>query len=335
MNSGQGKEEISNLFADFTKQVAGKTNNPIAIMQAIRGWTGDRSSLTQILCNLIIEYSFPIPQDQEEAVVNQIVQDRIVRDWENNAAGEELQKLSQTLDDEKSISLLKLYTKILQKGDIAVNGSTDQQKLLDSGLVKNERGKLKTANAIYATIFNLEWVSQKLPNDSQPSLIPSSSSGDETRAANPTRLWSGIAFSAILAIAVIYPFLPKPTPILSPTPSTTQPIPNNPNHSDICTSNASDREAHLNQLMALKAQPGQSFSPECQLKLDELFYDTGIEKAKNGKFDLAVQRLCEVSQISSRFKLAKARIKTWKDDPQYTKLIYNYLKDNNCPAGRD
>ena len=345
MKPGQDKEEFSNLFTDFTKQVAGKTNNTIAVIQAIRRWAGDRLSLTQILCNLILEYSFPISQDQEETVVDRIVQDRIVRDWENNAAGEELQKVSQTiLNDEKSISLLKLYSKILQKGEIAVNDSTDQQKLLDVGLVKKERGKLKTANAIYATIFNLEWVSQKSPNapepPSTPSSSPSSSPKDGDRAANPTRLLSGIAFFAILTIAVIYPLLPKPTPIPSPTPSTTKPIPNNSNASDLCTSNASNPEVQLNRLVALKEQAGQNFSQECQLKLDELLYDTGIEKAKNGEFNIGVERLCEISQTSSKFTIAKAQLNAWYSNTNFRRFIESYLKalkdeGRVCPAAKD
>ncbi|CCH97507.1 hypothetical protein MICAB_3370006 [Microcystis aeruginosa PCC 9717] len=54
--------------------------------------------------------------------------------------------------------MLKLYLEILRNGEITDDGSLDQIELRLTGLVVEDRQKLKVYNKIYRNVFNETWV---------------------------------------------------------------------------------------------------------------------------------------------------------------------------------
>jgi hypothetical protein len=58
--------------------------------------------------------------------------------------------------------MLKLYQEILRNGEITDDGSPDQIELRLTGLVVQDRQKLKVYNKIYRNVFNETWVTTEL-----------------------------------------------------------------------------------------------------------------------------------------------------------------------------
>ncbi len=58
--------------------------------------------------------------------------------------------------------MLKLYLEILRNGEITDDGSLDQIELRLTGLVVEDRQKLKVYNKIYRNVFNETWVTTEL-----------------------------------------------------------------------------------------------------------------------------------------------------------------------------
>jgi hypothetical protein len=352
LNSGPGKEDSSRILSNFRIKITRKTSNPYVLIEQVRKWTGDQPFLTDVLCQLILEYPAPIPLGQEEALISQIVQDKIIRNWQNKAASAHLELIQQSLlDHEESTSLLSLYTEILQQGEVLKNDNNQYQNtLLATELVRAEQGKLKVANDIYEAIFNLEWASRKpeYSPSSLPTITPALPHKNDRRVTQSTRLWSLSVLLLIPIFAVLYSLRPKAivTPLPSPIP---QPTSADLGDSNLCTSNAVDQESQLNQLVARKERDKESFPQACQAKLDQLFYVTGLEKARGddgaeSNFNEGVRRLCKVSEEGSDYFItARSQLNAWyssEQHPEFKQFIINYLnvlkaEGKTCPAAKD
>ncbi|MGQ9871120.1 AAA-like domain-containing protein [Leptodesmis sp.] len=186
--------------------IANKIINSQALLKEILNWTGGQPFLTQKLCKLVAqeveignrglgiegwetEEQFPnskfqIPgstsQSQnskptnsvsEAAWIENIVQSRIIDNWEVQDEPEHLRTIRDRLldDDQRVISRLQLYEKILHQAPCPEDGSLEQKQLLLSGLVVQCSGVdvsmplgLEVANPIYRRIFNSSWVKQQL-----------------------------------------------------------------------------------------------------------------------------------------------------------------------------
>ena len=144
------------------QKLQGKVSNPHAVLQAVLDWTGGQPFLTQKICELITN-------GMEASGVEQLVQQRIVQNWESQNNQQHFttirDRIVNSLSGWQSVTrLLGLYKQILQKGEINVDDSYEQQELLLSGLVVKQDGKLKVYNRICQNIFNLEWVENQLLN---------------------------------------------------------------------------------------------------------------------------------------------------------------------------
>ncbi len=344
-------QAASGLLSEFKTQITQKTDNPAILIENVQKWTDNQPFLTDALCKLILEHPSPIPPGQEEPLVTQLVQDEIINDWQNKTASNHLEHVQQSiLGKKESPSLLNLYTKILQQGKLLKDDSDPyQHTLLESGLVKAELGSLKIANNIYAAIFNLEWASRNLPPSPNPTITDRPPPRiNDSQVAQSTRLWSLGVLLLIPIFAVVYAFLPKAT--VTPSPSSISKTTTvGPDESNLCTSNAADQESQLNQLVQRKEQEKQRFPQDCQSKLDELFYVTGMGKAKgnNGvesNFNEGVRRLCKVSESNSDYFItARSQLNAWyssEQQPEFKKFIANYLNvlksaGQTCPAAKD
>jgi len=148
----------------------GKVSNPKAVLAEVLYWTGGQPFLTQKLCWLIVNYcnsktEYQPPQEDEAAPwVEQIVQMQIINNWEAQDQPEHLRTIRDHLlrNTPKSVRLFQLYQQILQQGAIASHNSPEYIELRLSGLVTQHQGSLTVKNPIYARVFDLDWVNQKL-----------------------------------------------------------------------------------------------------------------------------------------------------------------------------
>ena len=143
---------------------AGKASNPEAVLREVLNWTGGQPFLTQKLCWLIVTTYASIPAGGEARAVEQLVQARILDNWEFQDEPEHLRTIRDRLlrNARSSERLLKLYRQILQRGKIAVKNCHEHLELRLSGLVSQQQGTLAVKSRIYESIFDLNWVRQKL-----------------------------------------------------------------------------------------------------------------------------------------------------------------------------
>ncbi|NEP60633.1 MAG: hypothetical protein F6K31_27150 [Symploca sp. SIO2G7] len=306
MSLEQNSGELSDLFTDFVNQVGSKADSPFVVMQEVRRWTDDQLLLSKHLCDLIIEYPDSFADGQEKALVQQIVQENIIQDWSNNTASTHLQEVIQTiLDDEQRDAILNLYWQIIQKDQVSVNSSQEQEKLLQSGLVKIENSKLKVCNAIYASIFSSEWVEQLLPDIAQPSSTTSSAEANNQTSTKKnyqttsfTKLLSAIALAAFVIAAIADTFLLRSKDAPEPLPLTNNIV-------------VSDRE----------------------------LFDNGREHARNADWLDMLRDFCRLPQDSTYIDDAKSKLEQWfelyEDDIQISLKTFQAEGNGSCPVAED
>jgi hypothetical protein len=150
----------------LTRGLAGKAENPEAAMAEILDWTGGQPFLTQKVCRLVAESPFPITAGSEAELVGNLVQSRIIANWEAQDEPQHLRTIRDRLtsQDNEAMAgrLLGMHQQILQDGSIAADGSSEQMELRLSGLVVQRQGQLRIYNRIYREVFNQQWVQQEL-----------------------------------------------------------------------------------------------------------------------------------------------------------------------------
>lgn len=148
----------------LTKGLELKTSNPQAVLKEILTWTGGQPFLSQKLCKLIVTSQSPIPKHCETEWVEQLVQSRLIENWESQDEPEHLKTIRDRLfmSGQRTIRLLGLYQQILQQGEVAADDSPEQTQLRLSGLVVKQLGSLRVYNRIYTSIFNQIWVDTAL-----------------------------------------------------------------------------------------------------------------------------------------------------------------------------
>ena len=156
------KKNAANILKRFTPELEKIASQPSAVIREIQVWAGSQPSLIQPLCQLLVSET-AIPAGEEPKRVERLVQNRLIRDWERQAAAEHLVAIRDAiLEDSKCINLLQLYQKILQQEEVIADDSSELRSLLRLGLVENQAEGLTVANRIYQRVFHREWVEQAL-----------------------------------------------------------------------------------------------------------------------------------------------------------------------------
>ncbi|MGD1804031.1 AAA-like domain-containing protein [Dapis sp. BLCC M126] len=165
-NIGRGIELTGFRFREAQPLVTGlgtKSTNPQATLQAILNWTGGQPFLTQKLCQLTLRAESFIPTDKEKEWVEDLVKTLIINNWESQDEPQHLRTIrDRLLLSERSHRLLLLYQKILQTKGVTVHQNSDQLELRLTGVIVQQRGKLKVYNRIYETIFSQNWTNNVL-----------------------------------------------------------------------------------------------------------------------------------------------------------------------------
>lgn len=142
-----------------------KSSNPKAVLQAILSWTGGQPFLTQKLCCLVKNTESFISAGTEVQRVEELVQSRVLKNWESQDNPEHLKTIRDRLlqsGEQHTGRLLGLYQHILQQRHVAADASPEQMQLRLSGLVVKQENQLTVYNLIYALVFNQHWLDKVL-----------------------------------------------------------------------------------------------------------------------------------------------------------------------------
>ncbi len=153
---GFKEHEAQPLLNGLTERV----NNPQVLLKEILAWTGGQPFLTQKLCQLIRNSSTPIPPNKEAEWIEELVQTKIIDDWESQDEPEHLKTIRDRIlkNDYEPSKLLNLYQQIWQHDVIESTGNFEESELLLSGLIIKKQGTLKVHNRIYKSIFDCDWL---------------------------------------------------------------------------------------------------------------------------------------------------------------------------------
>jgi adenylate cyclase len=178
--------------------LVGKVDHPQAVMREILDWTGGQPFLTQKICRLIVSESTSDPFIS----VERVVRSRLLENWESQDEPEHLRTIRDRIcyrNERRAGRLLGLHQKILQQGEIGIDNSSEQVELRLSGLVVERQGKLHVYNRIYATVFDCNWVEQKLahlrPYAEAISLWQTSGCHDESKLLQGEALQEALSWS--------------------------------------------------------------------------------------------------------------------------------------------
>jgi tetratricopeptide (TPR) repeat protein len=164
-----------------------KANRPDMVVGEILAWTNSHPILTQKLCRLLHKSEAFIHTGEEAKAVAQLVQTRLIDQWETQAASDHLKTIQDSLLNNQTcdpISLLQHYKQILQNDGVSSDGLPVQAELLTLGLVEQQQNTLKVANRIYQSVFDRNWVEAALANGLQSSSAIANTSSQSTLSTN-------------------------------------------------------------------------------------------------------------------------------------------------------
>ena len=144
--------------------LAGKAEQPEEVLREILRWTGGQPFLTQRLCLLVVDSDAEILAGNEATQVQQLVESRLIENWTSQDYQAHFKTIKQRLlQNEYSVGrLLELYQKILRAGEVPTESDSIYIELRLSGLVVEDKGKLRVRNPIYARIFDNDWINHQL-----------------------------------------------------------------------------------------------------------------------------------------------------------------------------
>ncbi len=136
-----------------------KVSNPQRVLKEMLAWTNGQPFLTQKLCKPICNDSSPIPPNGEAAWIENLVQTKIIDNWESQDEPEHLKTIrDRLLRSKQSMRLLELYQQVLPPAEIVAADSPEAKELLLSGIAIEHQGSLRVSNRIYELIFDRRWV---------------------------------------------------------------------------------------------------------------------------------------------------------------------------------
>jgi hypothetical protein len=145
--------------------LAGDPMTAKQLMSEILHWTSGQPFLTQKLCKFVSEANLPPTRLNCAAAVSDIVNAKIITDWEVQDDPEHLKTIRNRIFESRAgrtARLLGLYAEVLEQKAIEANDSPEHIELRLSGLVIEDNGRLRVHNKIYETIFDINWVSRAL-----------------------------------------------------------------------------------------------------------------------------------------------------------------------------
>ncbi|NET27539.1 AAA family ATPase [Okeania sp. SIO1I7] len=140
-----------------------KVSNPQTMLQEILNWTGGQPFLTQKLCQLIRNSEIPIPINGETEWIENLVQEKIIKNWEAQDEPEHLKTIRDRIfHSENRRQMLEIYQQLLEQKEIIRTNIPEEKELCLSGLAIKQNELLKIHNRIYELVFNRSWTEKNL-----------------------------------------------------------------------------------------------------------------------------------------------------------------------------
>ena len=329
----------SPILFELEDELALRTGRPQSVMDAIarlREWTGTEPYLIALLSHQLIECLPLVVGGEEKQLIDELVQRKIVEDWRQNTAAAHLCKIESTLLSYPQVdSLLILYLKALQRGETEVEDSAEQAALIAAGLVVQEGDMLKVANAVYAAVFDLNWIEQQVPGLTKPVTIsrsgvwpvegsrrlkqatkkaPAHTTVDQQdQPMLETKLYSkAMVLACCMAVVVAV--------LTAYTRESEQP------------SLAADGPAEVglvqDETVALGGGSAIASLPEKQL------FDSGTDHATNGRWLRVMRAFCQIPDSSAYFEPAKRNMEKWirlyGEDIDAAKIAFENERTESC-----
>lgn len=143
---------------------------PYRLLEAILTWTNNHSVLNQKVAHLVRTSSF-VEAGEESAIVEQLVQNQIIRDWRSGFATKHLSSLEgQVLQNPNCdpIDLLTYYQVIWHQLQAQSTQAEEETELLRLGLLVQDGQQIKVANQIYRLVFDQTWLEQQISHILNP-----------------------------------------------------------------------------------------------------------------------------------------------------------------------
>lgn len=100
-----------------------------------------------------------IPTNHEAEWVENFIQEKILKNWEEQDQPEHLRTIrDRIVKSENKTQLLTLYQRILEQKQVSDLDTPVARELWLSGLVSKKDGTFKVHNRIYESIFNYRWI---------------------------------------------------------------------------------------------------------------------------------------------------------------------------------
>lgn len=150
---------------------------PYRLLEAILTWTNNHSVLNQKVAHLVRTSSF-VEAGEESAIVEQLVQNQIIRDWRSGFATKHLSSLEEQVLQNSNcdpIDLLTYYQVVWHQLQAQSTQAEEETELLRLGLLVQDGQQVKVANQIYRLVFDQIWLEQQIsqildPLDTEDSL---------------------------------------------------------------------------------------------------------------------------------------------------------------------
>lgn len=143
---------------------------PYRLLEAILTWTNNHSILNQKVAHLVRTSSF-VEAGEESAIVEQLVQNQIIRDWRSGFATKHLSSLEgQVLQNPNCdpIDLLTYYQVVWHQLQAQSTQAEEETELLRLGLLVQDGQQVKVANQIYRLVFDQIWLEQQISHILNP-----------------------------------------------------------------------------------------------------------------------------------------------------------------------
>lgn len=305
------------------------------IIARTQSWTADNLFLTQLIYQYIRQYSAQIIQTEgANNIVDEIVHQKIIKNWRTNEAASLLCRIENTLHAFKcQDTLIVLYLQILWRQGIAVNSQAKLQAekttLIQSGLITLAHNQLQLSNRIYATVFDISWIEQQLPGlttrtvstpattaESAPSEEPASPTlkfankiswmqTNQAASSVPTPTTSARSVSTAAATSAAKVASTLSTAILMIGGVTLLGFaaiayfkaPNNLGAAAYTLSPHSSQQP-------VTAATSQDNDPKA-------FFDQGMVHAANGRWLPMIQQFCNIPSTSAYFPPANSQVASW------------------------
>ena len=331
-----------------------KSGSPYALLKEVFEWTGGHPLLTRRLCQVIAEAKYFIPSGMEAVLVEKLVQDHVINNWQHQVIGEYLKTIQEHLLNNTIClpqMLLKLYLQILQQGEVITNQSQEKKELIKLGLIIEQNNKLKVSNRIYQSIFNSAWVKRQIktlikksPNTSRKTKkvkLKKQQIPTKTPIKNEplTQIAALISVLGLLIISPVVIFLNNNSQTrtesgsksislnsqaLSSSVACVQPIP---------TEKAIQEDWRI-RLKQEKQRLADQFPDNCQSNLDKLIVLNVLQLGKENRVLEGISDLCQISPTSESFNQAQFWLSRWYNSADWGEQTQSYLriKDRACPA---